>query len=271
MSGQASGAPADAVTDDVSVTGEVDAAVLDGAYAGVTGAPLQAKPAKATPKGDLVVIAVHDRPSGSTMAGEMKLIADGAWSPATEDFLVVAGTGPRGSKSVPSCTNVGGFLGAIQAEPEGSLSRVVIVSHSTSGLLGFGGSIDAAGSVSITGSGGYASPLDGGVDLNAVNGLKDNAASLVEDVRKRWAEGGGEILFFSCGTGAGVNLALMQELAKLLGAKARGFSQPIGYCVQHDGKQVTARGRTTLTFKAPGQPDCATAQLGYRHLKPDRP
>jgi hypothetical protein len=263
----------DVVTADDAVTGDVDSAVLDEAYAGVTAAPLQAKAPAAKPaaKGDLVVVAEYDRPSGATEAAEIALAQASAWSPSTTDFMVVAQTGPRGKASVPVCSSIGTFLGAIIAEPEKSLSRVVIISHSTNGLLGFGGSIDAQGAVSITSSGGMAQPLDGGVDLAAINGLNQNAVSVLEDVRKRWVDGGGEILFFSCGTGAGVNLALMQELAKALGAKAKGFSSPIGYCMDHDGKKVTARGMTTLTFTSPGMPDRSTAKLGYKHLTPDKP
>jgi hypothetical protein len=268
------------VTDDDAVTAAVDDAVLAGSYEGVTEAPLDTgkAPPKKVPalKGDLVVIAVFDRPAGTTEADEIALANADAWSPSTTDFLIVAGTGPRGAGNVPSCTNVGEFLGAIQAEPEGSLSRVVIVSHSTSGLLGFGGSISSAGGVGITKSGGFGNPLAGGVDLNAINGLKDQHATLLEDVRKRWAGGSGELLFFSCGTGAGVNLALMQELAKLIGASAKGFSGPIGYLMDHDTKSlVTARGLTTLTFvknaKNQDVPDRASARLGYRHLTPNRP
>jgi hypothetical protein len=268
------------ITDDEAVTVAVDDAVLAGTYDGVTEAPLDTgkAPPKKTPaqKGDLVVIAIFDRPSGSTDADEIALANADAWSPSTTDFLIVAGTGPRGASSVPSCHNIGEFLGAIQAEPEGSLSRVVIVSHSTNDLLGFGGSISAAGGVGITKSGGFGNPLAGGADLDAVNGLKDQHAALLEDIRKRWAGGAGELLFFSCGTGAGVNLALMQELATLMGARAKGFSGPIGYLIDHDTKStVTARGLTTLTFvknaKNQDVPDRASARLGYRHLTPNRP
>lgn len=266
----------DAVTADAVVTGAVDDAVLERAYGAVTAAPLQARaPAGASAdKGDLVVVAIHERPAGTTDAQEIALATAGHWSPSTKDFLAVAWTGPRGSASVPLCGNVGEFLQAILEQPEQSLSRVVILSHSSEGVLGFGGWIDASGATMITASGGMADPLRGGVDSDAIDGLKATAQPLLQDVRKRWRNGRGEILFFSCGSGAGVNVARMQEFAQLLGARARGFSGPVGYCMDHDGKRVIQRGRTTLSFKTVDDvdiPDCASAQPGYRHLQPNKP
>jgi hypothetical protein len=264
------------VADDEAVVGAVDEAVLaeGGAYGGVTAAPLDGdKPKKpAAPKPDLVIVTVFDRPEGFTDAQEVALVQAKAWSPATIDFVQVAKAGPR--KGTPlSCSNVGEFLGALQGEPAGSLSRVVLVSHSTEGLLGFGGNIDAAGTVGVTRCPGINNPLAGGVDLNAINGLKRDYQPLLDEVKTRWAEGGGELVFFSCGSGAGVNLALMQEFAKLIGARAAGFSYAIGYCVKEDGKRVLQRGHTAKTRFAGDELviDCENAKLGYAHLTPDRP
>jgi hypothetical protein len=263
------------VADDEAVVGAVDDAVLaEGrAYARVTAAPLDGqKPAKPpAAKPDLVIAAIFDRPQGATDADEVALVKAQKWSPATIDFLTVARAGPR--KGTPlSCSNVGEFLGALQGEPAGSLSRVVLVSHSTDGLLGFGGSLSAEGTVRITLSGGEGNALAGGVDLSAINGLKRDYQPLLDEVKTRWVEGGGELIYFSCGSGAGVNLALMNEFAKLIGARARGFSFSIGYCVTEDGKRVGQRGHTTKT-RIEGDKlvvECETAKLGYAHLTPDR-
>jgi hypothetical protein len=263
----------DALTDDAALTAAVDRTVLveDGGYGGITAAPLEAKaPEKPPPqKPDLVILAVFDRPEGTKPADEIALIVAGAWSPATIDFEAVARTGPR-KGTLTACNNVGEFLGALQAEPAGSLSRVVLVSHSSNGLIGFGGFLDAAGSVFLHGSGGMGDPLAGNLDLAAINGLKEHHTPLLTEIGTKWAPGGGEIVFFSCGSGAAVNLANMQEFARALGARARGFSFPIGYCVNPD---LTGRGRTTKTRSEGGKTvvDCGTAQLGYRHLTPDRP
>lgn len=264
------------VADDEAVVGAVDDAVLaEGrGYANVTAAPLDGEAPKKPPaaKPDLVVVAVFDRPAGFTDAQELALIDAGAWMPATVDFRTVASVGPR-KGSTPLVSNVGEFLGALLEAAPGSLSRVVLVSHSGSGLLGFGGEIDAAGGVGITPSGRLKNPLAGGVDLDAVNGLALDHKSTLDEVKTRWVEGGGEILFFSCGTGAGVNLALMQEFTKLLGARAKGFSFAIGYCVTKGEARVGQRGHTARTRIENDKLviDCANAKLGYTHLTPDRP
>jgi hypothetical protein len=275
------------VADDEAVVGAVDKAVLaeGGAYGGVTAAPLDGeKPKKAAAKKpDLVIACVYNYPDGFTLAQEQELVAKKAWSPSTVDFETVVRAGPR--KGTPlACNNIGEFLGILQGEPKGSLSRVVLVSHSTKGLIGFGGSITADGSVLITLSGGQGNPLAGGLDLSAINGLAEDYQPTLDDVKTRWAEGGGEIVFFSCGTGNAENLANMQDFAKLLGARAKGYSYEIGYCLEN------GRGHTTRTYEVDlteaeleaernkGSKKtkrlvipCENAKLGYAHLTPDRP
>lgn len=258
------------VADDAAVVGAVDDAVLaeGGAYGGVTAAPLDGeKPKKpAAKKLDLVIAAIFDREKGSD---EKALIAQDKWSPSTVDFVAVAEAGPR-KGTTTSCANVGDFLGALQAEPPGSLSRVVIVSHSTDGVLGFGGEIAADGTVSIKSYKRGGNPLAGGITFSAIADLAEKYQPMLDEVKTRWAEGGGEIVFFSCNSGEGVTLALMQDFGKLIGATAKGYSYSIGYCLEN------GRGWTTRT-RYEGKDDqrklvidCANAKFGYAHLKPDR-
>lgn len=257
------------VADDEAVVGAVDSAVLaeGGAYGGVTAAPLDGeKPKKpAAKKPDLVIAAIFNREKGSD---ENALIAAGKWSPATADFVAVAEAGPR-KGTTTSCKNLGDLFGALQDEPVGSLSRVVIVSHSTDEVIGLGGRIDADGTVQITGSV-DGNPLAGGITFGAIADLAKDYQPMLDEVKTRWAEGGAEIVFFSCNSGEGVTLALMQDFGRLLGATAKGYSYSIGYCLEN------GRGWTTRT-RYEGKDDqrklvidCANARFGYAHLKPDR-
>lgn len=272
------------VADDAAVVGAVDDAVLtDGrAYGGITAAPLDGEKPKQPPaqKPDLVIAAIFDREAGSD---EQALIAQDNWSPATIDFLAVAKAGPR-KGSTPQCANVGEFFGALLAAPAGSLSRVVIVSHSTDGVLGFGGDIAADGTVSIKSYKRGGNPLAGGITKDAIDDLATSHQPILDEVKTRWAEGGGEIVFFSCDTGVGVSLALMREFATLIGARPKGYSYSIGYCLER-GRGCTTR--TTLIALTPEELkkeqekgsdktkrlviDCEDAKLGYAHLTPDRP
>jgi hypothetical protein len=259
------------VADDTALVGAVDDAVLtDGrAYGGITAAPLDGEKPKKPPaqKPDLVIAAIFDREKGSD---EQALIAQGKWSPSTVDFVAVAEAGPRKGTTI-SCANVGDFLGALQAEPAGSLSRVVIVSHSTDGVLGFGGGIAADGTVSIKSYKRGGNPLAGGITTDAIYDLAESHQPMLDEVKTRWGEGGGEIVFFSCNTGEGVSLALMREFATLIGAKPKGYSYSIGYCLEHGRGYTTRTWYETVEGKEVFKIDCENAKYGYAHLKPDRP
>src|SRR5581483_2218355 len=116
--------------------------------------------------------------------------------------------------------------------------------------------VDGAGKVSVrlNGSGGTVKPLDGGVDLAALEGLQDpKMKATMDDIRGRFASPAAEIVFYSCGSSAAIIGAsvtkdeLLRQVAKVFQVQAKSFAQPVYYFPKYQGTQVKDRALTSIS------------------------
>jgi hypothetical protein len=217
---------------------------------------------------EIIVIATFPRPWPSD-AEEINNMQAQTWSPSDVDFNAVAQKDKRNA-TIFTVKSFGEFLGAIQSVPAKSLQRAVVITHANAGLIAFSGTVafnqagKTNGSVFLTVSGGVNSPLTGGLDVDALLGLR-NDSSLVNDLRGRFTGKQAEILLVCCHAGQATGLLLLQDLAVTLQATVKSFKDSIFYCpafrTAPPPPSVTDR---TLT----GAGSCSNAQSGFSHLNP---
>jgi len=194
---------------------------------------------------------------------ELQQINGGNWNPGVEDFKSVARHEKQKFFEAKSFSD---FLGTVQNEGGNKkrvIKRINIVTHATSNLIAFSGTIDeTSGGVTLNNAGAWNAP-DKGLDIRALNDLTDPSLSLfLTELREKFCKGA-EVFFYACNSGQGVNLALFQDFAKTFQVKVKGFGDAVWY-----GPTKTLpidRNFTALGPPPPSKPP-ATFQRGFKHM-----
>jgi hypothetical protein len=188
------------------------------------------------------------------------------WNPSIDDFLAVANH-KKGKTKIVEISNFSGFLGGIQHEGGTSKTRVIkrinIITHATSGLIAFSGTIDAnTAGVTLNNEQAWDGPKKG-LDVAALNKLHEPSMSgLLADLQGKFCDGA-EVFFYACNSGQGVNLALFQDFAKTFRVKVRGFDDSIWYLPTKT--TPIDRNFTDLGPPPPASPP-TNPQRGFKHL-----
>ncbi len=209
---------------------------------------------------EIIVIATFPKPWASD-AAEVQALNSKIWNPSDTDFLAVANKDASGAK-IFTVNTFGKFLGAIQSVPAKRLARLNLITHGISTLISMSGSINAATGVVTLNNNQSNSPLDGGMDIAALQAVRGDS-QLTNDLRGRFSGKQAEIFVYACHSGSGVGLLLLQEMATTFQATVRGFRDSIFYCPAFNQASVVDR---TIT----GVGSCANARSGFRHLGPQQ-
>lgn len=209
---------------------------------------------------------------------EAAAIDNKIWEPATDTFDVVA-RHPNNNISkqdVKVCPAFTSFLGFILNAP-GQIARINVISHTNSGLVAFGGTIDATKKgvmLNVNQNPGDFTAMDSAalVELRDESKswiLGQNQNFTIKDLRQKFAENA-EIVLYACGSG--FNLAFLRDVALTFKVKVRGFKAEIVYFVQwnNTGKNQIVITRTETAYNnPPANPPQSGHQSGFMHLQSD--
>jgi hypothetical protein len=217
---------------------------------------------------ELIILADFPYPWAS-IAAEVDAMkpANNQWQPGEKDFDALA-TVDKGKAKILKASNLGEFLGAIQGESKGTISRVNLITHANNSIIALKGRVDTNGSVFFNRSGGLAAPLTGDIDLSSIQGLSTpDLQPTLEDARTRFSKGANGIFLYCCSAG-GLGLMfglILQEIANAFRVPVFGFSPEVHYCplFTESPPAVVDRKRTSLK-------DCKNdVKIGFRHLIPN--
>jgi hypothetical protein len=176
------------------------------------------KPSKVV-KGNQIIIVSGGYPGVSDEKAEIERIKNNTWVPATRDFVQTASDT---QKSFSAASDVAQFMGALQAEP-GSISRIVFVGHGNADGLALSGD-----------SHGFATKTLTAQELDAWQNTIDSS------IKPKLVEGA-TIDLIACNVAMGKQF--MEKLAKSFGKCVRAYVEEVAWCVDHDEKVITLRGR----------------------------
>lgn len=234
--------------------------------------------------GSLVLTLLGD--FGNPWKGDPKAEADAIdnkiWEPATDTFDVVA-RHPNNNISkqeVKVCPTFASFLGFI-LNASGKIARINVISHTNSGLVAFGGTINAKQKgvkLNVNANSGAFIAMDSAVLVDLRDESKewflDNQKFTIKDIRQKFAASA-EIVLYACGSG--FNLAFLRDVALTFKVTVRGFRDEIIYFVQWDNTEKDAKRppkivitRTETAYNSPpANPPETGHQSGFMHLKSD--
>ncbi|MBN1603676.1 MAG: hypothetical protein JW915_18840 [Chitinispirillaceae bacterium] len=212
---------------------------------------------------ELVAIAEFPYPWSSN-SEELNAIATDTWNPSDQDFLAVAHKDAK-QKDVFTIKNLGEFLGVINEAKNGTLERLLLITHSNRQLIAFSGTMQyngQKGSVGLNQSNSIDMLSSGGLDQSVVNWLNDDPTEgrpQRNNARTKFTPDA-EIIFVSCHSGSFASLpAFLMDLSACLNVKVKGFNEEIGYFPRANKTGVYDR-----TFTAIGL--TGTQARGFRHL-----
>jgi hypothetical protein len=196
-------------------------------------------------------------------AEEAKAIAAWDWGAATDTFRSVYGS------STITVSSFSKFLGVIQKQPVGSITRINLISHANTGLISFAGHV-----LKPTGNSEHRVTLDGHTAITTKvlmdteprmehGHLVDTLGGMAINLRDRFAKGA-EIDLYLCNSGA--DLEVVQTLANSLQVTVKGFSSEIWY--RPDVTQI-GHHRVRIDRRYMSREDNSIAKPGVSHLNPD--
>lgn len=181
-------------------------------------------------------------------SAEVDAMAHDHWSPTTDDFSAVAGSGAKRVTSWGSVLQVILTDGDAESSP-GSISRINIFTHANENFIAFSGTVAAQdGNVMLhvptALSEDTLSQLNSGITINvdSSNAKLKAKKFVLDDIRKRFTKDA-VIVIYAC-HGA-VNGAFVQHIADTFQVKVRAFTDVIGYYPSFDeaepGAKIPAR------------------------------
>lgn len=226
----------------------------------------------------LTLLGDFDNPWKGDPKAEADAIDNKIWEPATDTFNVVA-RHPNNNISkqeVKVCPAFTSFLGFI-LNASGKIARINVISHTNSGLVAFGGTIDAKKKsvmLNVNQNPGDFIAMDSAalVELRDESKswiLGQNQSFTIKDLRQKFAANA-EIVLYACGSG--FNLAFLRDVALTFKVTVRGFKAEIFYYVQwnNTGKNQIVITRTETAYNnPPANPPESGHQSGFMHLKSD--
>jgi hypothetical protein len=207
-----------------------------------------------------------------TKMSEVAALAAGHWSPATKDFVAVAGT-PNGpiKPEIRTISNLREFISAITLDSNGkprkprSVRRVNIIGHGEPALIGLSGTVNYdTGAVGL-GVENTADYLSGeGFGRATTQWLnKDDEGIRYRDQMRKVLTNDAEVALVMCDSGALDGAWLMETMSETFIAKVSGYLDPIVYHpgLNSAGTAIVERRQTSIGEK--GQ-----IGLGYRSWVP---
>jgi hypothetical protein len=206
-------------------------------------------------------------------AAEVDAMVGEFWEPATKDFDAVAEAGKVGNSRIFAVADVRTLLGVIQGEKSKSVERVNIITHANPDLLALGGTVSTSGDVRLKISGGFSAPLDGGIDFNALAGLRSPSfKATLDDVVDRFTGKSAEMVIIACNSGGtAVGDLLLKDIAKTFQVTVKGFAVSVQYCPKYEikGPPKPVKRVVTRSFTHLDPVQCSKQlKKGFRHLKP---
>ncbi|HEX2958722.1 MAG TPA: hypothetical protein VHO70_17945 [Chitinispirillaceae bacterium] len=221
------------------------------------------KSAVAPSKKELVAVAEFPYP-WSNNAEEVKALDDGKWNPSDRDFLAVAHKDAK-SKDVYTVTTLGEFLGVIDSAKDGTLERLVLITHSKKDLIALSGTMQLnsiKGNVGLNQSNSSDMLNSGGIDQSVVNWLNDDQTEgrpQRDHARTKFSVNA-EIVLISCHSGSFVSLPpFLMDLSAALNVRIKGFNEEISYFPRYNKNSVTDRTFTAVSMTG-------TQASGFRHM-----
>lgn len=235
-------------------------------------APGTQKSPATTAKREIVVVASFPYPWAS-LKEEIDALDQSQWNPSVEDMRKVAEKDAK-SANIFDMTNLEELLGAISDAADGTLERLIVITHSNDSLIALAGSMSYGGVKGQVGLG-TANPSNWmksrGLDQNVVNWLNtDNTQGRPQrDAARAKFTADGEVIFVSChggGSGYAPPLFLM-DFAGALAVKVKAYTDAIAYHPDYDSPNHTApkpykmKDRSITSVGMGG-----TQGKGFRHL-----
>lgn len=220
------------------------------------------KTAMAPSKRELVAIARFDSPWANN-SEEVNALDSGKWNPSKNDFAAVANKDAK-SKDIFTIKTLGEFLGVISEAKDGTLERLVLITHSTNNLIALSGTMaynGEKGKVGLNQSNKNDMINSGGIDQRVVNWLNEDPTGIAQRnlARTKFTENA-EIVLISCHSGSFASLPpFLMDLSASLNVRIRGFNEEIGYFPRYNKNAVTDRTFTAVSLTG-------TQAKGYRHL-----
>jgi hypothetical protein len=235
--------------------------------------PGQQKSPTAPTRRELVLVAIFPYPwSKTSLKEEIDALDSGAWNPSDEDMWAVAQKDAK-SVDIKAINNIGNFLAEVQSAKNGSLERVVVITHSNDSVIAFSGIMNYGGTKGQVGLGqaNPASFIDSeGLDQSVVNWLNtDPRGRAQRDAARVKFTSDGEVVFVSC-HGGGSGYAPPLFLADFAGAfkvTVKAFRDAIWYHPDYDSpngtpaKPYKMNDRSITSVGSSG-----TQAKGFRHL-----
>ena len=232
----------------------------------------------------LTLLGNFDNPWKGDPKAEADAIDKKIWEPATDTFTVVANH-PNNNlpkQEVKICSTFTSFLGFI-LNASGKIARINVISHTNSGLVAFGGTIEKTGKVMLNVNDRsdpdkrfIAMDSDILVDLRDESKVwfLDNQKFTIKDIREKFAASA-EMVLYACGSG--FNLAFLRDVAQTFKVPVRGFKSEIIYYAEWNNTQKNPQRppnivitRTDTAYNnPPANPPETGHQSGFMHLKPD--
>jgi hypothetical protein len=210
---------------------------------------------------EITVIAKFDNPWNDEKV-ELAQIKAGKWNPGTADFDEIA---KHEKHPIQLADSFFTFLGAIQnagGTKKRHIKRLNVVTHATSGLVAFSGTIDAStGDVSMKNSGQWNDP-EKGLDTAALNALFDpTLAAFLAELREKFCENA-EIVFYACNSGQALNKLLLDDVADTFLVKTGGFDDRLWYLPT---KTIPIDRNFTAFGPAPPSAPPSNPKRGFKH------
>jgi hypothetical protein len=184
-------------------------------------------------------------------AQEISAYQAGNWKPATLDFNHTAGNGFVATSSITS------FLHEIDTAADGSISTINLIGHGTTAGFIFSGARNA---------GNTDFGMNTGTSLSWSNLLRSgyiNDDNRTSPLRSKFARDA-TMTFYACRSGN--DDRFLQSIADFFGVTARGFVNPVYWCITYNSDTTTWSPRGHTAYPGP----CGGAgQRGFSHLSPD--
>ena len=222
------------------------------------------KPKKtaARPKRNEIVCVAEFPSPWNNDTEEIGALDGGSWNPSDVDMKAVAHKDVTNHWDVDT---LGTFFGAIDTAKDGTLERVILITHSNSSLVAFSGTMshhNQKGTVGLH----LANPSDwiesGGLDQSLATWLKDDpeGQAYCANAKKKFTPNI-EIIFISCHAGGSTFAPplFMVDFATALQARVKAFTEDIRYTPDYPNGTITDRTITAVGING-------KKGKGFRHL-----
>ena len=231
-------------------------------------APPPKKIAGAPAKREIVAVAQFSSP-WTSLKEEVDALDAGSWNPSDQDMRAVAFKDAK-KNDIFDIATFGEFLGAINDAQNGTLERLVLITHSNSSLIAFSGTMSyngTKGNVGLNGANSSNYLNSGGLDQNVVNWFNtDPTGRAQRDNARTKFTPNGEVVFVSCHAGGSVFAPplFLMDFAGALNVTVRAFTKDIRYTPDYVNNPNPAKVKMndrSITAVSGSTPD-----KGFRHL-----